>query len=473
MENEYQKENITFSDCKLKREPYANTIINLINNSNELTKNNSLVITLDSPWGTGKSTFVKMLKNKIDGDSINNIHAVLYNAWNNDYCQNPFEPLFYDIINDNVFELEKDYNNAEKLGKTLLTITKAFAIGTVKKAAEKIVDEGTIDTIVQAGEDLKNFITRTLPTFKTLEEERHAITNFKNYLIETSEWLKNNDNRLLIIIDELDRCKPIFAIKTLEIIKHLFDIPNLVFLLAIDFSQLRHSIATIYGQEMDSEGYLRRFTNYILKLPEQSKDDYIEFLLKSNPLSKDDHYVREFIDGLKSILGVIGLSLRDVNCIYENFRIFYKSKFVNDKEQVLSLPYLFLIMLKYKNDELYNEVLRGHIVSMDNKIKGADEAINFLSKIQNGALDKLLNCNEPMLEFLQIDRHNVKIISEETISISNFSHNINTVFGSEEMSKCLLVDDIKRYLEMGDLSLTPNQYIARQIEMFTYKDNAS
>ena len=54
-------------------------------------------------------------------------------------------------------------------------------------------------------------------------------------------------HRLLIFIDELDRCRPTFAIETLEVVKHFFNVPNVVFVFSLDMNQLQKSIKTIYG----------------------------------------------------------------------------------------------------------------------------------------------------------------------------------------------------------------------------------
>jgi len=173
--------------------------------------------------------------------------------------------------------------------------------------------------------------------------------------------------RILIIVDELDRCKPLFAIQTLEVIKHLFDVPNVNFLLSVNFQQLKYSIETVYGQKMDSEGYLRRFINYVIKLPEPSKDVYIDYLLKEYPLyiAEEGKNYEDFKRDLKTILkynsisasrDILQMSLRDINAIYENYRIFFNAKFSDKIDPVLSLPYLILIMLKYKEPDTYQKI---------------------------------------------------------------------------------------------------------------------
>ncbi|MCL2313283.1 MAG: KAP family NTPase [Firmicutes bacterium] len=367
MSDNLQNKKHSFVNCVLHREPYANTIINIINNDKALTANNSFVIALDSPWGTGKTTFIKMLKSKIDNE-YKNIHTVMYNAWENDYCENPFEPLFYDIIDNDVFRPEINKKNRTKLISCARKLPKAL----VKDFIEKTSGNNTLNVVNEVEDSIKVALRKSPPFIKRLKEERQAKIDFKECLLKTAETLK--DEKLLIIIDELDRCKPLFAIKTLEIIKHLFDVHNITFLLSIDFSQLRHSISTVYGQNMDSEGYLRRFVNYVLKLPEPNKDNYISYLIKEKPLTViyankakiSDNVVTQLTIDLKNILVWDILSLRDINVIYENFRMFCNSRVnISDYDDYQRhimgelLPCLVLMTFKYKNTDLYDAVIRA------------------------------------------------------------------------------------------------------------------
>lgn len=260
-------ENITFKQCKFGRERYADSIINLIENSDNLTENNSFVFALDSAWGTGKSTFVRMLLNKIKD---NNIDVVLYNAWENDYCQDALTPLLYDILNSDIFKKEIDSDNMNTLAKTISKLPKAI----VKDMVQKVVGSNVMDVVTEGIDNIESFLDESF-SFKQIKDERDSVKKFREIIRQTTNI--NEGKKLLIVIDELDRCKPTFAISTLEILKHLFDIPGIYFLLSIDLTQLHHSVSTIYGVNMDSEGYLRRFINFIIKLPEPSVKTYISF----------------------------------------------------------------------------------------------------------------------------------------------------------------------------------------------------
>ena len=153
------------------------------------------------------------------------------------------------------------------------SIIKAFGKDVISKTTGL---DNTAEEFFNAMKDVKNFLTRTLPEIEELNKQRESFENFKKLLKSTSSWLSDNDKRLVVIIDELDRCKPTFAIQTLEIVKHIFDIENLTFIFAIDIHQLSHSVECVYGQGIDSSGYLCRFFDYIAKLPTSDITPYIQ-----------------------------------------------------------------------------------------------------------------------------------------------------------------------------------------------------
>jgi hypothetical protein len=120
------------------------------------------------------------------------------------------------------------------------------------------------------------------------QHKRHKqfTQDFKKQARELVDFaLEDNPNKqVFIFIDELDRCRPTYAIEMLETVKHLFDIPNFIFVLSTDTSQLQHSIKAVYGHDFDSHEYLSRFFEQRLTLPELN---YFEFLTAEGIFEKE------------------------------------------------------------------------------------------------------------------------------------------------------------------------------------------
>ena len=146
--------------------------------------------------------------------------------------------------------------NAGSLIKDLLSSSVTIAKGIAKKKVEDYIDSDSLEVAFDMPTNsVGNFLLHNSPKFKDYMEFKDAISDFK----ESLEGIVNNQRKIVIIIDELDRCKPTFAVQLLEIVKHLFDIKGITFIFMLDIEQLSHSIKTIYGQEMDVTGYLCRF----------------------------------------------------------------------------------------------------------------------------------------------------------------------------------------------------------------------
>ena len=131
---------------------------------------------------------------------------------------------------------------------------------------------------------------------------------------------KHDGNPLVIAIDELDRCRPSYAVELLEIAKHFFSVDNIVFVLAIDKAQLSHAIKAVYGNDFDASGYLRRFIDLDFQLPKPEQTDFTEqALLDANILNLLEQFQLDYISLNSVVRGILSnflnlspLSLRQI-----------------------------------------------------------------------------------------------------------------------------------------------------------------
>ena len=126
---------------------------------------------------------------------------------------------------------------------------------------------------------------------------------------------------LVVFIDELDRCRPTYAIELLEVAKHLFAVDGVVFVLGVNRSELAESVKAVYGDSFNAEGYLHRFFDLDIRLPSPDRKAFIESQLKAIRLdaflarTQDKHALKDFgqaKDMLLAFFGLSTLSLRDI-----------------------------------------------------------------------------------------------------------------------------------------------------------------
>jgi len=250
-----------FKNCKLEREPIADNLTKIIEN---LGEKGSFVLGIDSPWGTGKTTFIKMWQKKLESEKSDKIFTIHFNAWENDFHG--------DVLSALIGELDKHLNSIENSNKGDLK----KVIGMIGSNIIKLITKGIVD-LNEINEKLNETEGRVL--FNKYQEYNELKENIKKNLFEIKKKLEVD--KVIFFIDELDRCRPDYAIETLEKIKHLFGVDGYIFILSLDKEQLSHSVSTIYGNGMDSEGYLRRFIDLDYSLPNPSKNNYINYLMEN------------------------------------------------------------------------------------------------------------------------------------------------------------------------------------------------
>lgn len=349
---------------KLDRQDYIKFTEKLILNSNNYKRDNdskSYVMALDSAWGTGKSYFIDLLIQDVQEQG--NIFVVKYNAWANDYCDNAFNPLIYDILKSDALIFDTD-NEADiiNIKKIILSIGKiGLAIGKQilnKKICEDYgieLDEA-INQAITSGEHIKKFMFRVSENLEQLNEQRKSFEELKVCLSSATKWMQKEGKKLVVIIDELDRCKPTFAIQTLEIVKHLFDVENIVFLFAVDIEQLSQSVSTIYGQDFDSVGYLCRFFDYISKLPNPKMEKYIFNKFEEVDFNNCDSEKITLCNFFGDLVQRFNLSLRDIDTVIQSYKILNNTQLHKYSIIGAHCVYLFYLTLKYKKPDVYNEI---------------------------------------------------------------------------------------------------------------------
>ena len=259
------------------------------------------VMAIDAPWGAGKTTFLKMWSRHLRKKCF---PVVEFNAWETDHAADPFVALVSEL-KDGLSEFEEG-SLKDMIQKTAET-AKQVALRAIP-ALIRIATAGVLDIQAliekETGKLLASYAESRLDRYK---ENQESIRSFRKNLREMAAALKQCKNHpLMILIDELDRCRPSYAIALIEVAKHLFDADHIVFVLAVNRTQLAHSIRALYGDRFDAPGYLRRFFDIDFTLPDPNRNRFIRDLL--GRISRKDDIVL-----LNKFFGASDLSLRQVS----------------------------------------------------------------------------------------------------------------------------------------------------------------
>lgn len=342
-----------FQNCKLEREKYADILTSLVS-----TYADGFVLAINNKWGTGKTTFVQMWEQKLKNDGFKTLY---FNAWENDFENDPLTALMAELKKLRVKKTEASF---KKLVDKGAVISRKVAPALLKAMATKMTNKETvnavIETLIEGSSDLFH------EEIESYAKKQDGLIKFKASLTEFVEKTRSN-KPIIFIIDELDRCRPNYAVEVLEKVKHFFSVPGIVFVLSIDKTQLGHAIRGVYrSSEMDADEYLRRFIDVEYSIPEPDTKLFCNYLYNYFQMSKfftrgeRTQYGQLVNDGsdLISFTSILFrttlLPLRVQEKIYAHAKIALNSFDIKS----FLLPKLFILLIYYKltKSELYTGI---------------------------------------------------------------------------------------------------------------------
>ena len=339
-----------FQNDQLDREPFAKNLTRIVQSIE-----GPGTLAIDAPWGAGKTTFIKMWGQHLKNEGFT---VVRFNAWENDFTDTPFVSLSSELF----AELDNKDEPQE--------------IGELKEIAKSLFPwlKPLIQITVPAGEPVLNYMEKVLngyeETKNSLEDFRTELQNIAQELYESE---KNEDKRypLIIIIDELDRCRPSYAIELLETVKHLFLVDRVLFVLAINRTELARAIQGIYGNNFNAKGYLDRFFDMSFRLPEPPEPGRLKFMQHLDNVTKLNKYLNknslytpdDYIEFLQIFFVASSVSHRDIDKAFRHLALVFA--LLPRNHPVFLNATLFLIALKTLDSDLYYQFIQRKVSDID------------------------------------------------------------------------------------------------------------
>ena len=338
-----------WADDALDRSKVAESLTNLVRNQSD-----SLVICLNGHWGTGKTFLLKRWQNDLEQEGF---HAIYFNAWEDDFCDDPLVAIIGQLSEflkekEGLKEYAPKIKKALKplLTRTLQGMTKKFTGVDLSALQEQFVDNALEEYSLQRQNKVR------------LKEQLNAMS---------AMVVEETGQSLVFVIDELDRCRPTFSIELLERVKHIFDVPGMVFVFGINRDELCSSIKSIYG-EIEADVYLRRFFDMEFLLPEASSENFCahlieryklkEFFSKLSDSAETPVHNNDF-DIFHSLFPLfysrLDLSLRDIDhCIRS---MAFVGRHINVRHYMYPHLLSVLIILRLKNQAFYQGFVKGEL----------------------------------------------------------------------------------------------------------------
>ncbi|WP_299984618.1 P-loop NTPase fold protein [uncultured Ruegeria sp.] len=251
--------------------------------------NDPLVIALDGAWGSGKSFFLKCwVYEHVKEKYKRSTETVYFDAFAQDYLDDPLIDLTAAISERIEREPQSPAAKTWKIAKNAAPFLgkAAFRLGTAALVGKAISltgeDDGDLNNIGDKLSEEGGEISKSLTEFWMKEDGRRAaMSAFKGALVKLTDpdGTGSPKNKLIIVVDELDRCRPDYALSLLETTKHVFDVEGVHFVLGVNLTQLQNSVKARYGSGTEAEAYLQKFYSLKFKLPRniQYTRDYVHY----------------------------------------------------------------------------------------------------------------------------------------------------------------------------------------------------
>ena len=395
----------------------------------------SCSIALDGNWGSGKTFFVKQVKMIMDAhnnfishsedDKVDEIVAVrqhhyrekifdlqpqvcvYYDAWENDNDEDPVMSLVYAILNS----VDADFSFKDThFIKTGASIMEVFSGRNWTQLIENLKGSSPLDVL------------------KERKDVESLVGEFLDSLIP------EKGNRLIVFIDELDRCKPSYAVRLLERIKHYFCHDNITFVFSVNTNELQHTIRKHYGDDFNGSRYLDRFFDLRVTLPPPNLKNFFQI-----HNFNDSRYTFDIV--CAAVIKAYHFELREIAKFLRLTKMAAHNpthggfEFVFPDEQAIHfcLCYVVPVMigLRIQNSQRYTDFIEGRDCAPLIEISEHVKTLGF-NKFLNG--NETFDDNDSGLKHVTLEEK-LKAVYDAIFVTSYSGTNYHTMIGSLEFNE--------------------------------------
>lgn len=208
-----------------------------------------IAIGVHSPWGGGKSTVLNLLQTRLD--AADSYVVIRTDPWQYDNHDDVRGSLIAEVLDQLGASFDSDATVKTRISELITRISwtrVGLALG-----------KGAVAMQWNSKELIDAFTPRG-------RSDDRSMAGFKDAFDVLIKGLPNID-RVVVLVDDLDRCLPPAVMATLEGIKLFLAVPKMVFVIAADQEMVRESIAASLGESNRSGAFATRYLEKIVQLP--------------------------------------------------------------------------------------------------------------------------------------------------------------------------------------------------------------
>ncbi|MBI0033438.1 P-loop NTPase fold protein [Lactobacillus sp. M0396] len=344
----------------------------------------SISIAVDGKWGTGKTFFIKQCKFILDCLNNEDPNKENFEKYKIEF-EAEIEPYFQKFHYSTKIKYKTVYFDAWKNDidiDPIVSLSKSIATTTfnIKTKAKSVAFKAGQQLVRIAVEQISKIdIGSLLDIFQT---EENTEAQFKKELAS----LIPKDGRLVIFIDELDRCRPVYAVKLLERVQHFFDNEKITFVFSVNLFELKNTIQKLYGSNFNGDRYLDRFFDFVMEVPEPYFESGIKNLERFG-------YKLNYFDYCSDLEIKYGLTYRERNHFENRVNTAIYKHVINEKNDYLKKE-------KFKKIDLF---VIPYLIAL--KMVDGQKFEDFMSNKDGTDFINFLSVNKTFLKFEEIKRN--------------------------------------------------------------------
>lgn len=370
-------EGFTAENDLFGRKPIAEGMTNLLKKVSS-----PLTVAVDGQWGSGKTVFLKMWAGELRKQ---NIPVAYFDAFANDHNEDAFSAIAQNLISlarDSEPKISSTTRNFVAAAENMSRMFASAALKTtLRVATQGMLDATTLQRVAETAKEQAGTVTDAMIDNLLREQEAKAsrLLAFRQALEQLPALLSKQDKStpalppLIVIVDELDRCRPTFAVELLECIKHFFTVHRTHFVLGLHTGQLLNSIRAVYGPGIDAAQYLEKFIHlnvFLTGEPRSFQDlNIVKYVLHwKRQMEIPPALSADFDDAVQLIIHIAesrSLEIRSIQRILSNLTL----AITTAPQHWFREPILLagLSVLKSLHPEAYKQAKAGTLIFEDAK----------------------------------------------------------------------------------------------------------
>ena len=307
-------------------------------------------------WGTGKTTLMKSIEKNLNSDKLSltdpKILPIWFNAWQYEREENP---ITVSLMKTVAYAMD-GHENYDAVSKTILNGLTIIGKDISQNLVQEIISNKDDDSKETFDEKI-NYLNKLYQDsiyFDGLKKIKHQMDAIRN--------TDGKEYRVIIFIDDLDRCSPKKALEVLESVKLFLGMEGFIFVIGLSHKTVTHLITQAYRETgVKGEDYIKKIIQIPIKIPSWSQESIVDLILNKIKKNLHEEYTNFLCENSSMIAKIVGYNPRQLKRFINNVIIAFETFTSQKNSPEIKFNEIFLLkILQSEWPDFYNEMVNNN-----------------------------------------------------------------------------------------------------------------